>query len=151
MSDRKHSAKCKQERLEQTIIISQSEEEGDRKKCIHTEHKGKVKKEKNNSCNGYLSTASGNAQERKELPKLFSFSLSLPQEWETLIDDFHHGGARRNQWTSSDYAGLSLLSLSLSTLRKDVPLNPKLHSDYAILDSDFATAEHLLTRLVNTL
>ncbi|KAL7001543.1 hypothetical protein U1Q18_002696 [Sarracenia purpurea var. burkii] len=95
------------------------------------------------------------------------------QEWEALIDDFQYGGARRERWTSSNYTGLSLLSLSLSTiLRKDFPLNLKLNlivfleeyfSDSLFNpgggenggeddgDSVFEAAQHALTGLVETL
>ncbi|GAB2285031.1 hypothetical protein Dimus_019487 [Dionaea muscipula] len=50
------------------------------------------------------------------------------QEWETLIDDFQHGGSRLQKWTSR-FSPLSLLlDLSLSSLLKtNIPLSLKLH------------------------
>ncbi|GMP92483.1 hypothetical protein CsSME_00042698 [Camellia sinensis var. sinensis] len=75
-------------------------------------------------------------------------------EWEALIDDFHHGGSRLHRWTSSNYSGLSLLELSLSTiLRKDFPLNLKLHL-IIFLETHFSDSEsdsEVLTRLLETL
>ncbi|CAB4270520.1 unnamed protein product [Prunus armeniaca] len=51
--------------------------------------------------------------------------LSL-QDWESLIDDFQHGGARQHKWTSAHPIRLSLLDQALSSLaRRDFPL--KLH------------------------
>ncbi|KAM0027136.1 putative AP-5 complex subunit beta-1 protein [Helianthus debilis subsp. tardiflorus] len=47
-----------------------------------------------------------------------------PQEWESLIDDYQHGGSR---WISLNYSGQPLFDLSLSSiLRKDLALNLKL-------------------------
>lgn len=49
------------------------------------------------------------------------------QEWETLIDDYNHGGSRRLRWTSVSYTSFPLLNLTLSSLlRKDIPHNLKL-------------------------
>ncbi|RAL54619.1 hypothetical protein DM860_001747 [Cuscuta australis] len=51
-----------------------------------------------------------------------------PQEWETLIDDYNHGGVRLPRWTSTHYTGIHLFELAISSLaRKDLPLNLKLH------------------------
>lgn len=52
-----------------------------------------------------------------------------PSEWESLIDDHYHGGdRRRRRRSSSAYSGVSLFSLSLSSLsRRDLPLSLKLH------------------------
>ncbi|KAJ8534203.1 hypothetical protein K7X08_007527 [Anisodus acutangulus] len=48
-------------------------------------------------------------------------------EWETLIDDYNHGGSRRLRWTSINYTALPLFNLTLtSLLRKDIPHNLKL-------------------------
>ncbi|XP_010250298.1 PREDICTED: uncharacterized protein LOC104592558 [Nelumbo nucifera] len=48
------------------------------------------------------------------------------QEWEVLIDDFQSGAPRRERWLSQ-YSGLALLEVSLSSiLRKDFPLKLQL-------------------------
>ncbi|XP_059655220.1 uncharacterized protein LOC132302403 [Cornus florida] len=81
-----------------------------------------------------------------------------PQEWEALIDDFQYGGARHERWTVAHYTGVSLLELSLSSLlRKDFPLNLKLHL-IVFLEESFSDlpfraeeAEQALNRLVETL
>lgn len=44
------------------------------------------------------------------------------QDWESLIEDFQHGGARLTKWTS-DYSITALVDLALtSLLKKDFPL-----------------------------
>ncbi|KAJ0095367.1 hypothetical protein Patl1_15763 [Pistacia atlantica] len=44
------------------------------------------------------------------------------QDWESLIEDFQHGGARLTKWTS-DYSITALVDLALSSLlKKDFPL-----------------------------
>ncbi|KAI3501958.1 hypothetical protein L1887_29987 [Cichorium endivia] len=51
-----------------------------------------------------------------------------PLEWESFIDDHQYGGFRRDRWISLNYTGISLVDLCLSSiLRKDLPLNLKLH------------------------
>uniref|UniRef100_A0A5B7BFY8 Uncharacterized protein n=1 Tax=Davidia involucrata TaxID=16924 RepID=A0A5B7BFY8_DAVIN len=88
----------------------------------------------------------------EKTPSLKPLSL---QEWETLIDDYQYGGGRRERWTSAHYTGLSLLDLSLSSLlRKDFPLNLKLHlivflEEYSFFEPE--SAEQALNRLVETL
>lgn len=50
-----------------------------------------------------------------------------PQEWETLIDDFQSGGARRQRWTESSHLSpLNLLDLALTALMKREYLPVKL-------------------------
>nr|XP_043607267.1 uncharacterized protein LOC122579214 [Erigeron canadensis] len=74
-----------------------------------------------------------------------------PQEWESLIDDHRH-----HRWISSNYTGLPLLDLSLSSiLRKDFPISLKLNI-IIFLEENFTTlsipiSEQPLTRLVDTL
>ncbi|XP_047342436.1 uncharacterized protein LOC124945943 [Impatiens glandulifera] len=91
-------------------------------------------------------------------------SLS-PQDWETLFDDFQFGGARRERWVSSNYNGFSLLELALSSiLRKDFPINGKLHiivflEEYSYLlfcqedssDLQSSISDQVLTRFVESL
>ncbi|XP_073300897.1 uncharacterized protein [Primulina huaijiensis] len=52
-----------------------------------------------------------------------------PVEWESLIDDYNHGGgARIHRWTSLNYSSTPLLHLGLSSLlRKDFSLQLKLN------------------------
>ncbi|CAK9138295.1 unnamed protein product [Ilex paraguariensis] len=79
-----------------------------------------------------------------------------PQEWETLIDDYQYGPPRLERWISSNYTGLPLLELSLSSLlRRDLPLNLKLHLLVFLEEHSFSFFEtptqHSLTLLLETL
>ncbi|KAL9681045.1 hypothetical protein QQ045_012826 [Rhodiola kirilowii] len=49
-----------------------------------------------------------------------------PQEWETLIDDFQSGGARRQRWTSQ-LSALNLIDIALAALMKREYVQVKLH------------------------
>ncbi|XP_019191374.1 PREDICTED: AP-5 complex subunit beta-1 isoform X2 [Ipomoea nil] len=82
-----------------------------------------------------------------------------PQEWESLIDDYNHGGARLFRWTAAHYSGTLLFELALSSVvRKDLPLNLKLqllifleeHSS-TVIPSAAASASASFSRLIDTL
>ncbi|CAH9105028.1 unnamed protein product [Cuscuta europaea] len=80
-----------------------------------------------------------------------------PQDWESLIDDYNHGGARLPRWISTHYTGFDLFDLALSSLiRKDLPLNLKLHlliflEEHSSTLIPTTTASDALTRLNDTL
>ncbi|XP_060675509.1 uncharacterized protein LOC132804970 isoform X2 [Ziziphus jujuba] len=94
----------------------------------------------------------------RPLPPLKSLSL---QDWELLIDDFQHGGARLQRWTSTYTILPSLVDQALSSLlKRDFPLKLSLilfleeFSDtllkgFSNPDSD--SLENPLHRLVETL
>ena len=89
-----------------------------------------------------------------EKPSLPPPKPLTPQDWETLIDDFQSGSARRHKWTAL-YPVPSLLDLLLSSLlRKDVPFSLKLQLLVFLeeLSDFFFTQEiHFLDRLIDAL
>lgn len=72
-----------------------------------------------------------------------------PQDWESLIEDFQHGGSRRHKWSSNP----SLLDLALSSiLKKDFPLKIQLIIFLEEFSDNFPDFdEHFLERLIDTL
>ncbi|KAF3642937.1 putative ADP-ribosylation factor GTPase-activating protein AGD4-like [Capsicum annuum] len=80
--------------------------------------------------------------------------LLSAQEWENLIDDYNHGGSRRLRWTTTNYAAVPLLELSLSTLlRKDLPHNLKIHLLIFIEEhlNGIVTQSSVIIRLIEVL
>ncbi|XP_059292084.1 uncharacterized protein LOC132045515 isoform X1 [Lycium ferocissimum] len=74
------------------------------------------------------------------------------QEWETLIDDYNHGGTRQLRWTSINYAALPLFNLILSSLiRKDIPHNLKLQILIFLEEQHNNIPSTFLIRLLETL
>ncbi|KZV36746.1 hypothetical protein F511_39291 [Dorcoceras hygrometricum] len=77
-----------------------------------------------------------------------------PVEWESLIDDYSHGGAARlHRWTSLNYSSTPLLHLCLSSLlRKDFSLLLKLNLlTFIEQNSASLSSPHSLPRLLESL
>nr|GMD65498.1 AP-5 complex subunit beta-1 isoform X1 [Ipomoea batatas] len=80
-----------------------------------------------------------------------------PQEWESLIDDYNHGGTRLFRWTAAHYSGTLLFELALSSIvRKDLPLNLKLYlliflEEHSSTVIPSAAAAASFSRLIETL
>ncbi|KAH9771432.1 AP-5 complex subunit beta-1 [Citrus sinensis] len=73
------------------------------------------------------------------------------QDWESLIDDFQHGGARLQRWTS-EYPIPSLVDLGLiSLLKKDFPLRLALIIFLEEFSLTLFTNPKSLDRLIETL
>ncbi|KAJ9183222.1 hypothetical protein P3X46_007111 [Hevea brasiliensis] len=74
------------------------------------------------------------------------------QDWDSLIDDFQHGGARRQKWTAAPQFLSSFLDHALSfLLKKDFPLKIPLLIFMEEFSETFFTDESHLLRLLDAL